>query len=431
MLQRRVQNPKREAHRVGPSSWYDYYAGYSDAFVYSVLDGMKLDAGAVVLDPWNGSGTTTQIARDRGVPALGYDINPAMVIVSKARILDGSVNQSLNSVGGDIVKKADRARSRLPYDIDPLEAWLDRGTARYLRRVEMAIHELLMDEMHYSPPYEAASLANVSSLTAFYYVALFRTVRDMLEPFRCSNPTWVKVPNDTSVRITASRSDVSAAFRGHVSNMARGVRDRAVSERQASIVLDLASSTRLPVADAAVGAVVSSPPYCTRIDYAVATRPELAVLGCDPTRGIAELRRGMIGTPVMTGESLTAKAEWGSACVDFLAAVESHGAKASASYYAKTFLQYFGSMADSLGEISRVLAEGGKCALVVQDSYYKDLHNNLPQILSQMASRSALNLVSQTDFPVTRSMAGLNTRSRRYRSTVTATESVLVFAKTA
>ncbi|WP_410712175.1 DNA methyltransferase [Bradyrhizobium sp. BEA-2-5] len=43
-------------------------------------------SGQVVLDPWNGSGTTTSVANGAGLTAVGIDINPAMAVVAKARL---------------------------------------------------------------------------------------------------------------------------------------------------------------------------------------------------------------------------------------------------------------------------------------------------------------------------------------------------------
>src|SRR5688500_12785789 len=46
--------------------WYPYYAGYTSAFAESVFD-QYLGSAKSVVDPWNGSGTTTAVAASRGV----------------------------------------------------------------------------------------------------------------------------------------------------------------------------------------------------------------------------------------------------------------------------------------------------------------------------------------------------------------------------
>jgi hypothetical protein len=64
---------------------YPYYAGFSEMFVASMFDRMGVIGGSRVLDPWNGSGTTTLVASMRGIRSTGYDLNPALVIVARAR----------------------------------------------------------------------------------------------------------------------------------------------------------------------------------------------------------------------------------------------------------------------------------------------------------------------------------------------------------
>jgi hypothetical protein len=67
--------------------------------------------------------------------------------------------------------------------------------------------------------------------------------------------------------------------------------------------------------------------------------------------------------------------------------------------------------------------------LVVQDSYYKDVLNNLPLIFAEMAANVGWGLVRRLDFPVARTFAGIHPETRRYRQNFDAIESVLSFRK--
>lgn len=72
----RLNSPKRAGARTRstPES-YPYYAGFSEAFVADVMSLHELPEDALVLDPWNGSGTTIKSAWDAGYNAMGYDLN--------------------------------------------------------------------------------------------------------------------------------------------------------------------------------------------------------------------------------------------------------------------------------------------------------------------------------------------------------------------
>lgn len=45
--------------RTGVHAWHPYYAGYAEQFVADTLS-ILAEPGDLVLDPWNGSGTTTR-----------------------------------------------------------------------------------------------------------------------------------------------------------------------------------------------------------------------------------------------------------------------------------------------------------------------------------------------------------------------------------
>lgn len=427
-----LHNPKQGTTKSGKSCWYNYYAGYSEQFVHDIFQKFSLSSDQVVLDPWNGAGTTTQIANDIGIVSYGYDINPVMTIVAKARLLDPSVKQSLKSIGSDILCKANNKCSiSNMHNAESLQTWFTNRTAMHLRRIELSIQRLLIDDRLYRIIFCESSLDFLSSLSSFFYVALFQTVRELLVPFRSSNPTWIRIPKESEALLDIDNSIIDALFVMQINRMTDTLNYNEVEYNSPGYnsTINIGSSTAIPLTDHSVQAVISSPPYCTRIDYAIATRPELAILGCSIGDDIRELRSHMIGTPTISKEILTVKKEWGSICQEFLIAVENHTAKASKSYYLKTFLQYFNSIFISFCEINRVLRNGGMCALVVQDSYYKEVHNDLPGIFCEFANYFDWTTISRHDFKVSHSMASVNHHSKKYRKGNGTTESALIFYK--
>src|SRR5437870_3895670 len=84
-----IVNPKRHADAGGAQEarLFPYYVGYSSAFASTLLASLNLQRHAHILDPWNGSGITTQTARRLGYRAIGRDLNPVMVLIAKAESL--------------------------------------------------------------------------------------------------------------------------------------------------------------------------------------------------------------------------------------------------------------------------------------------------------------------------------------------------------
>lgn len=423
-----IRNPKRKAKYVaGRASWYPYYAGFSVDFVHALIASITEEEEKSLLDPWNGTGTTTTIGAGFGHAVYGYDLNPVMVIVAKARTLSVREKSSLYPITADIISKAKTVQSSSEDD-DPLYVWFDADTTFVIRNIERSIQTLLVDETLYGPIVQRNTDC-LSDLASFFYTALFRTVRFFSREFLCSNPTWIKKPKSKDERIVALADTILEAFDREVQFMLNGMDDPLLIKANSSteVTIGTASSDDLPLEDNSIDLVISSPPYCTRIDYAVSTALELALLGYRLHSSFDQLRRKLIGTSTVPKETPEIFLEWGKTCNTLLDQVRIHQSKASGTYYYKNLIQYFASVYSSLKEIKRVLTVSGRCVLVVQDSYYKDIHINLPQIFAEMADSSGLDLERKVDFVLNRTMAGINPGRREYRDTAEAVESVICF----
>lgn len=409
-------NPKLGASCDPVDSWYRYYAGYSAGFVEQALKESAATAN-LVLDPWNGTGTTTVVAASKNVPAVGFDVNPALVVVSRARLLGAGVWASIDPLGDDVVAHA----TRVEQVDDPLRFWFTARAAGSVRGLQQSVHRLLVDSGTASQAaYQTSS--GMSTLAAFFYTVLFRTVRVLIAPRAGTNPTWWKRVAETD-RLDPSPEEIVAQFQSSATELAAGLH-RDNYDGGVDVRVGLGDSRHLPLEDSTVDAVVGSPPYCTRIDYVVATRPELAVLGAGEQE-IKLLRDRMVGTPTMTGEHGTPE-QWGPTATVFLGGVAGHASKASGGYYTNYFRQYYAGMWSSLGELHRVMRAGASAVLVVQDNYYKDLHNDTAKILCEMAAAHGFESTDRHDFPVIRTRASMNPRTRQYRAKASAVESILV-----
>lgn len=421
-----IVNPKRQIARAkGNAGWVDYYAGYSAHFAKSLLEASGLPFGAIIADPWNGSGTTTEAASILGFQGYGFDINPVMLIVAKARMLGKPTKPSIQPLMRQMIEAAKGEWSPIT-DSDPLSMWFRPNGINAIRQLEAAMQKHLVDSNVYSHLCHRDLNVEISDLAAFFYNALFRSVRKSIGNFHSSNPTWIRVAKKPEEKISIGLTAISNEFRRQINGMLAALDDVSFCHLDPNYVLDVASSTQLPLSDRSVDLVLSSPPYCTRIDYAIATLPELAILGFSKEK-LRALRNQMIGTSTISKAQPLPSEEWGVTCTKLLNRIKGHESKASATYYYKNHLQYFGGMFDSLGECKRVLRPDGNCVLVVQDSYYKNVHNDLPKIITEMAEAKGLSLTMRRNFEQTRTLAGVHPGTKAYRSSFGATESVLFF----
>ena len=412
------RTPKR-LPALGPKGgeWYPYYAGFTPGFAADVLKSLALNEKAVVLDPWNGTGTTTEASSAAGIASIGVDLNPAMVVVARARTVSASVGRDLRSSLTRALKKC-KTVVRLE-EKDPLLVWLTPTGVRSIRSIQRQAARHLGQV-------PSSDVRDICPKIALVYTALFRAVRQVLSPFRSTNPTWIKPPKSKYQRLRPSYLRVRKAFFVGLDAMLAQRGRIPLLSSPAHILLG--SSDKIPLSTSSVDAVVTSPPYCTRLDYAVATAPELSVLGLrkdqqDP------LRRLLIGSPLVRGVLPPVDGHWGPTCLGLLEAVRTHPSKDSAGYYMKHFIRYFDGMFASLREVDRVLRPQGKCVLVVQDSFYKEHLVNLQQILSEMMAGLGWTLGARRDYHAKRALSDINPASRRWRDRSTPCESVLLFDK--
>lgn len=426
-----ILNPKlyKESYSSQESRIFPYYAGYSSEFSKALISSLSLTSESIVLDPWNGSGTTTKSAHDIGVDSIGFDLNPAMVVVAKARLLSPLEHPSLISIAKNLIEQSRyNLKSQSISSDDPLLTWFSPCSAHLLRVLERSINHVFISNSAYLPLKNNMAMDKLSPLAAFLYVSLFRTVRRLLIDFTTSNPTWIKSPKSKYHRKRPSHDKIFDYFLMEIKSLIlrESSRNEPNRETSAGTTLGVGNAEKILLPDNSIDAIVSSPPYCTRIDYAVSTTLELATLQFNE-KEFDSLRRSLTGTSTVEKVANTLDESWGKTCVSFLDKLYSHPSRASQGYYYKNHLQYFRSLFNSLREISRTLKADGLCFLVVQNSHYKEIHNDVPTIVSEMADGLGLKLFRRDDFLTAHSMVKVNLKSKKYLSNRNTTESVLCF----
>lgn len=415
-----IVNPKREHESIEVKPyWYNYYAGYSHTFTQSIIETADLPRAAVLLDPWNGGGTTTLMASVNGFSSIGVDLNPVMKVIASAKQTVKSDIEIINQKIKEITTKIEP----LSRNDDQLNLWFHPLTVNSIRKIERCI----IGEVKYeSTADKVNALTNVQCLM---YTGLFNCARSYLSEFIPSNPTWVKKPKINDDKISVSWSELKNQYINHVKDMVKGISISDHQWPQNTADIRIASSSKLPLENSSIDFVLTSPPYCTRIDYGIATLPELSILCMDGEKEIDSIRRQLMGTTTVPKNVNSGIEKLPGKCVSFLESVRTHSSKASETYYFKNLSQYFISLNDSIAEIDRVMKPGSTFVCVVQDSHYKDIHCNLPGIISEMAESQKLNLRENIEFESRRNMANLNIKSKKYRSKSSAFESVLIFDK--
>jgi DNA modification methylase len=415
-----ITNPKRANESVDSiPNLYNYYAGYSHLFTKNIIDSSELPKSAIILDPWNGSGTTTLMASMSGYISIGVDLNPVMKIIAKAK----------QATFKDIELEKEKLshvnlKSSITIDSgDPLEAWFDQKSVKVLRKFERHI----LSNIKYKNTNEKVD--SLSPAQCIMYTVLFNSIRLCLASFIPSNPTWVKKPKLVKDKVSIKTRVFKEQYQKSLNEMLSIIAPSIHAWPSNINNLIIGTSTNLPIENESVDLIITSPPYCTRIDYGIATSPEISVVAVGGLCEMDLIRRKLMGTTTVP-KSVESDAELFSVeCKVFLNKVKEHTSKSSKTYYFKNLAQYFLSLKNSIMETSRVLKNGCKFVCVVQDSYYKDVHCNLPKIITEMGASFGLYTINEVEFESKHNMGNVNVNSRKYRKKNTAIETVLILKK--
>lgn len=418
---KQLPSPKQPSGRC-QRDWYPYYAGYTESFVEEVASALFADH-ARVLDPWNGSGTTSAVCSRLGLEVVGLDINPALTVIAKARETPRSTRASLSPLGFRLLALA-KETAPLVEDGDPLLAWMRRPAVARLRALQRSIDASLVSE----PLGEETLLASPEALpvlACFFYTALFSTVRETLSAFRTTNPTWIVSPPSSKHRLAPSWSQIEAQFVESIIYFTKRLR---MPDHASPSQLLTGSARSLPFRDGEFDGVVTSPPYATRIDYIRSSLPELMVLRAGQ-QTILALRRESTGSPVVGGvteiDVSGIESEVGRS---ILALVGEHPSKGSRAYYQPWLSQYLWALQQGLHGLARVVKPAHPIVVVVQDSHYKEVRLDLQSIVREVFAAVGRKLVGQQDFAVRTLRSRMNPHARRHLPERINHESVLVFA---
>lgn len=66
--------------------WYTFPHSFTSELVHALIEDWGLGPQDRLLDPFCGAGTALVAAKERHVPATGYDLSPLAVLVSEAKV---------------------------------------------------------------------------------------------------------------------------------------------------------------------------------------------------------------------------------------------------------------------------------------------------------------------------------------------------------
>ena len=224
--------------------WYVFPHSFTSELVQALIDDWGLDGDDHILDPFAGAGTTLVAAKEKGIPATGYDLSPLAVFATRVKL----ANYNLPRI--------EKAWQGLQKDIDPAK-W--NGAARaYPELVRQALPGRLLGTFDALNRAIAALHASPAERD-FFRLALLTTLPIYSRAIASGGwLSWVKKRNGAATILP----DLSA----RVESMIEDVR-KDEFPRRAHWHVKQADARALPDKAQTYSAVITSPPYPNRHDY--------------------------------------------------------------------------------------------------------------------------------------------------------------------
>lgn len=224
--------------------WCVFPHSFTAELVYGLIDQWRLTKNDSILDPFCGSGTTILSAKEKGVPAAGYDLSPYAVFVSKVKI----ANYNLTNL-----KKAWKVLSGR---IGSLMCRTSEGS--YPELITKALPGSLLSSF-------AALDLGIKELECdpenrdFFRMALLSILQQYSSAVASGG--WLKWEQNMS-----HFSAVPKSLRERVRQMLDDLSQMA-SSHEDKWKVEVADVRALPNSDNLYSAVITSPPYPNRHDY--------------------------------------------------------------------------------------------------------------------------------------------------------------------
>lgn len=338
----------KKMHAQPIHRWFVFPHSFSGELVRSLIDEWDLSSDDRILDPFVGAGTTLLAAKEKGIPATGYDLSPLAVLATRVKITNYEA------------ARLKELWSNLKHLIEP-KLW--NGVKRkYPELVCKALPGKLLGAFD-AIDRSITNLDATSEERDFFRLALLSTIPEYSRAVATGG--WLKwvVKRNNSLTLFA-------AFAKHVGLMLEDL-DSACRPKESSWYVEQADARSIPAGDETYTAVVTSPPYPNRHDYTRVFGVELmfGFLNWEQTRSLRY--QSFHSHP--EAHPVRPEAKGYVPPIRLTQVIEQLQEKKSDSRVIEMLKGYFLDLYLTLNEIQRICRRGAKVAFVMGNAQYQGL----------------------------------------------------------
>jgi len=399
--------------------WYRFVYAYSDQIVTGLVDEFGITQDDLVVDPFNGTGTTTLAAKKLGVDAIGTDSSPASALAARTK---ANWDVDLEEFRNRRSKLLSTLQPRFTQISSEGNTTLDSFRDAPSEEIDLSTYDFSEPEKTPKGWLSEKPLKKMKVLR--YHVEempeggvtdLFRLAMIAILPEDVGNVRFG--PEATRDRTQEGDKDVYSIFKKKLDKMERDLQqvqeavesgevrpgDTEILRADARKLADtLRSESRLLNADEHEGEIdylITSPPYPAEHDYTRNQRLELVWLGvCDDNEDLQKIKKMNVRSHTKNiyvaddeGEQTNIREnDRIDAIVTEMETIieEENVTHGFGQYYPRVIEEYFAGMLHHFEQVYDVMAAGGKAAYVVGDSgSYWQVEVPTAEILAELAEK--------------------------------------------
>jgi len=241
--------------------WYYYKEGFSPTLVETAIAQTGLVKDDLIIDPFNGSGTTTLTASLLGYKSTGIEVNPFTSFLSDAKIKNAEISQ-LNRLENKLLKSAEKGK-RSPLlefstfsETEKLDKWLFNSSV--LNSFEGGWHHT-----------SSISETNARKLVRLALISAAMQNCNAKRDGKCLRY------RDWQEKKTFDRDSFIDSLKLNLSNIKTDIQKKPIHVKATIIKGDCRNILKTPNTLKNFKLCVTSPPYLNSFDYSDIYRPEL------------------------------------------------------------------------------------------------------------------------------------------------------------
>lgn len=381
-------------------SWYRMVFAYSDQIITDLVDEFDIDEDDLILDPFNGTGTTTLAAKKHGIDSIGTDASPIAVLA-------GRVKTNWNVDLDEFARRREELLSAVKPVFDRLGAegntTLTSFTADTTDTADVDLDQYDLEEPEKTPKDWLSEKPRKKMLVLRHHVDempndevtdLFRLAMCAILPEDVANvgfgPEAYKTKKQEDVDVYSLLVNKLDEMESDLRRVQETIAKGEVEPGEAEVLYGdareignvLCEESELFQSDkhnGKVDYVITSPPYPAEHDYTRNQRLELIWMGeMEDNSDLQKIKKANIRSNtkniyVDDGEAEQLNIRDNERIDDIVSKMEriieeediQHG---FGQYYPRVVEEYFAGMQKHLQQIFDIMAPGGKAAYVVADS---------------------------------------------------------------